>query len=294
MGELPFHVVDVFTDRAFEGNPLAVVLDADDLSQEALQAIAREFNLSETAFPMRPSADERDAGADYRLRIFTPEAELPFAGHPSVGAAWVLASLGRVGGTTVRQACGAGVLALDVRGDRIELSGGTPSVGGEVDAALALSACGLGQRALGRPPRLAGAGLDFAFLLVDEPEMAGLSPDLARIRQLAAQSGAAGLCVVAWNADEPTAHARVFAGDLGVPEDPATGSAALGLAALLVAEGLLAAEGESAFTVRQGAEIGRPSRIECRVAAAGGEPVQCWVAGTVAPVSTGRIRSPVG
>src|SRR3954464_8904219 len=88
---LSYEVVDVFTDRAFAGNPLAVVLDADDLSTEQLQSIAREFNLSETSFPMKAEGE----GADSRLRIFTPMQELPFAGHPSVGAADVMLRLGR-------------------------------------------------------------------------------------------------------------------------------------------------------------------------------------------------------
>src|SRR5687767_15174837 len=111
---LSYEIVDVFTATAFAGNPLAVVLDADALSGDQLQALAREFNLSETAFPVTPSAGDRAAGADYRLRIFTPALELPFAGHPSVGAAWVMARLGRVGPGIVRHARGAGVLSLSV------------------------------------------------------------------------------------------------------------------------------------------------------------------------------------
>ena len=103
MPTLPYHVVDVFTDRPYAGNPLAVVLGADDLSTESLQAIAREFNLSETAFPM-----DSDREADYRVRIFTAATELPFAGHPSIGTAWLLARLGRIPAGAVRQDCAAG------------------------------------------------------------------------------------------------------------------------------------------------------------------------------------------
>jgi trans-2,3-dihydro-3-hydroxyanthranilate isomerase len=132
MPTLLYRVVDVFTDRPFAGNPLAVVIDADDLDTADLQTIARQFNLSQTAFPMQPTESERLAGADYRLRIFTPLTELPFAGHPSIGAAWVLASLGRISPGTVRQACGAGVLPLQVAADRgsVELTGGTPTLCG--------------------------------------------------------------------------------------------------------------------------------------------------------------------
>ena len=106
MPTLPYHVLDVFTDRPFAGNPLAVVLDADDLSAGQMQAVAREFNLSETTFPL-PSDQ-----ADYRVRIFTPGQDLPFAGHPSVGTAWLLARLGRIRTGPVRQECGAGILPV--------------------------------------------------------------------------------------------------------------------------------------------------------------------------------------
>src|SRR5919199_3567260 len=110
MTRLRYEVVEVFTDRPFTGNPLAVVFGGEALAGEQMQAIAREFHLSETAFVLPPTT----ADATYRLRIFTPEAELPFAGHPSVGAAWTLARLGRLGRGTVRQSCGAGVVPLQV------------------------------------------------------------------------------------------------------------------------------------------------------------------------------------
>src|SRR3954466_11641393 len=121
MHNLAYEVVDVFTDRAFAGNPLAVVLDADDLSTVQLQSIAREFNLSETSFPMKADV----AGADYRLRLFTPMQELPFAAHAWVGAAAVVLRLGRVSPGRVVQSCGAGLLPLEVAAEVVTLSGGT-------------------------------------------------------------------------------------------------------------------------------------------------------------------------
>jgi trans-2,3-dihydro-3-hydroxyanthranilate isomerase len=111
---LDYHVVDVFTDRSFAGNGLAVVLGADDLSTAQCQRIAREFNLSETTFPVAATS----ADAAYRLRIFTPTGELPFAGHPSVGSAWVMRQLGRVAEGAMVQECGAGLLPLVIDGDR--------------------------------------------------------------------------------------------------------------------------------------------------------------------------------
>ena len=122
-GELDYEVVDVFAPRAFAGNPLAVVFDADGLSTEQCQALANEFHLSETSFLSAPT----EPGADYRVRIFTPYAELPFAGHPSVGAAHTLVRTGRLATGTLRQECGAGVLEVVVDDEGATLSGGTPT-----------------------------------------------------------------------------------------------------------------------------------------------------------------------
>ena len=116
---LDYEVVDVFAPRPYAGNPLAVVFDADELSTEQCQALAFEFHLSETSFLCAPE----DPAADYRVRIFTPFAELPFAGHPSVGAAHTLVRTGRLAAGTVRQECGVGVLDLVVDDDGAQLSG---------------------------------------------------------------------------------------------------------------------------------------------------------------------------
>jgi len=150
---LPYHVLDVFTDRPYAGNPLAVVLDGDDLSTESMQAIAREFNLSETTFPT--SSDR----ADYAVRIFTPGTELPFAGHPSVGTAWLLARLGRIPAGEVRQDCAAGVLPIAVTGSGATLTGGAPTVSDPLDAEPLLRSVGLEAGSLAgiAPPRTAGA-----------------------------------------------------------------------------------------------------------------------------------------
>ncbi|MCU0264765.1 MAG: PhzF family phenazine biosynthesis protein [Actinomycetia bacterium] len=293
---LTYHVVDVFTDRPFAGNPLAVVLGADDVPTAGLQALAREFHLSETAFPLPPSAAERAAGADYRVRIFTPEVELPFAGHPSVGTAWLLAHLGRLPAGQVRQACGAGVVTLEVAagGGPVELTGAAPTCGHPVDPAPLLAAVGLEPADLAGPrPRVAGTGIGFAHLAVRPGSLARCAPDPGLLRAFSHPAGAAtGVYVVEWPAAGHPVRARMFAGDVGVPEDPATGSAALGLAVWAVAEGLVAADGESAFTVVQGVELGRPSTLRCRVDAVGGAAVRARVAGGVVPVAQGRIAVP--
>lgn len=287
-GQLPFHVVDVFTDSAYAGNPLAVVLDTEGLSTEALQAIAREFNLSETAFPQRPTHD----GADYRVRIFTPATELPFAGHPSVGTAWLLGRLGRIPPGDRVQECAAGLLPVTVPADGgpVRLSGGTPTVGPAPDAHALLAAVGLGEADLAAPaPRSAGAGLEFAYLAVADEVIRRAVPSASL---MAAAGISHGIVVAAWRGDTATAHVRVFAGGVGVGEDPATGSAALGLGVWLVASGVLPGTGASAYTVHQGLEIGRPSLLACTVTARDGRAVACTVAGQVVPVSEGRIRRP--
>src|SRR5215212_4916005 len=121
---LEYEVVDVFAPRPYAGNPLAVVFDTDALTTEQCQALAFEFHLSETSFLSAPT----EPGADYKVRIFTPFAELPFAGHPSVGAAHTLVRAGRLPVGTVRQECGAGVLDLEVDDDGARLSGGRPTL----------------------------------------------------------------------------------------------------------------------------------------------------------------------
>jgi trans-2,3-dihydro-3-hydroxyanthranilate isomerase len=281
---LDYFVVDVFTTEAYAGNPLAVVPDADGLSDGDLQRIANEFNLSETAFPMAATVE----GASYRLRIFTPTTELPFAGHPSVGAAWVMRSLGRVGDGEVIQECGAGLLPLQLDGDRVTLSGGEPSVSEPVDPAPVLAAVGLAATDfVGDAVRWAGAGLDWGFVHVHPDAVARARPDTAALDAVAAGTG---LSVFSY--DDGVAHARVFAGGAGVPEDPATGSAALGFGVWLAATGLVLADGVTSYLIEQGVEIGRPSRLECTVRCVDGHPVELAVAGAVVPIAEGRIRVP--
>jgi trans-2,3-dihydro-3-hydroxyanthranilate isomerase len=282
-GMLDYRVVDVFTTDAFAGNPLAVVLDGDALSTAQMQTIANEFNLSETTFPVASTAD----GASYQLRIFTPTSELPFAGHPSIGSAWVMRALGRIADGQVVQECGAGLLPLRLEGDRATLTGGQPSLGDPVDPEPMLAAVGLGLRdVVGDPVRWAGVGIDFAFLHVRPECVVRSRPDLAALAAI----GEAGVSVFSYV--DGVAHARVFAGGVGVIEDPATGSAALGLGVWLAAAGLVAPEGQTSYRVEQGAEIGRPSRLECDVRCEGGRAVELSVTGAVVAVAEGRIRVP--
>ena len=284
--ELAYEVVDVFAPRAFAGNPLAVVFDADDLTTEQCQALADEFHLSETSFLCAPEAE----GADYRVRIFTPYAELPFAGHPSVGAAHTLVRAGRLPAGTLRQECGAGVLDVVVDDDGATLSGGRPTLEDGPDPAALAEAVGLSSTdAVGLPAHVAGCGLPFTFLAV-RPEVVD---DAAPVPALLGEHGVGeGVSVLSWDGAAATARARVFANDLAWGEDPATGSAALGTGVWLVAAGLLAPEGTSSYVVQQGEAMGRPSVLSCTVTASGGRAVAATVRGAVVPVARGRIRVP--
>ncbi|GAC1441732.1 MAG: PhzF family phenazine biosynthesis protein [Mycobacteriales bacterium] len=279
---LSYEVVDVFTDRAVAGNPLAVVMDADELSTEDLQSIARELNLSETSFPMAADVE----GADYRLRIFTPAQELPFAGHPSVGAADVMLRLGRISPGRVVQSCGAGLLALEVGAGSVTLTGGEATWGEPIEAAGLLAAVGLTSADLDGVPRRVGCGIDFTFLPVRADALARIDADLRAV----AAFGGAGVSVFCW--DGKGARARVFAAGAGVPEDPATGSAGVALGGYLVVSGLVAGDGTSSYDVTQGVEMGRPSLLHCTVTARGGRPVETTVSGSTVTVARGEIRVP--
>ncbi|WP_203963151.1 PhzF family phenazine biosynthesis protein [Actinocatenispora thailandica] len=280
---LRYEIVDVFTDRPYAGNPLAVVFGADALDADQLLSIASEFNLSETAFVLPPAS-----GGSYRVRICTPRTELPFAGHPSVGTAATLVRLGQLAAGPLIQECGAGNLPVEATAERATLTGGAPTVGPELDPAPYLDAVGLRAADLAGPaPRLAGTGIDSVHLLVRPDALARTAPDLARIRAVAHT-----ISVSAWDPASATSRARVFAGDLGVPEDPATGSAALAHGAYLVAVGLLPADGDSGYTVRQGVEMGRPSTLAGAVTAVAGRATCCRVTGGVVPVAAGELREP--
>ncbi|MGC5332689.1 PhzF family phenazine biosynthesis protein [Micromonospora sp. DT62] len=285
MSTLAYEIVDVFTDRPFAGNPLAVVFGAEGLATEQMQALALEFNLSETVFVLPPT----QVGATYRARIFTPAEELPFAGHPSVGAAVTASRRGMFGVGQVTQECGAGVLPIEVTATAATLTGGVPTLGPELDPEPLLEMAGLdADDHVGPAPRVAGCGLEFPYLPVRPDAVAR-----ARVNAAAAQRyGVEHVSVFSWDAAAQTAHARVFVPGLGVPEDPATGSAALGLGVWLVASGLLPADGRAGYTVHQGVEINRPSVLTCTVTAEDGQAVGATVAGHVVPVARGEITVP--
>lgn len=275
--------MDVFALGPRSGNPLVVVTD-DALPTDArMQALAAGFGVSETVFAV--------PGAPPRIRIFTPEAEIPMAGHPLVGTAWVLRRLGWIGDTAVLSAAGGDVeVRADDDGARMTRTG--PAQRGDADAA-ALAGL-LGARALGPAP-IWDAGMPQVMLEVND--LAGLRPDHEGLRARGDAEGWAGVSAYMLR-DEPTgtgargrgpiAEVRHFAAPIGIPEDPVTGSAAAALGACLAAQGVIG-DGEPALTVLQGHHMGRPGRVDVRVQMVSGGPAAVTVGGAVIPGGTGAI-----
>ncbi|MES2886124.1 MAG: PhzF family phenazine biosynthesis protein [Pseudomonadota bacterium] len=296
---LAFYTLDVFTDTAFEGNPLAVVMDADGLSTPQMQRMASEFNLSETVFVCRA----RTMGADATARIFTPAYEMPFAGHPTVGTACLMAELGLVKGDTLVLDEQVGPVIVTLRSEAArplfaQLTAaqapeqrawsGEPAV---LAAVLGLSADDLGYG--NERPREASCGAAFLLVPLRQPELlAGIVFDTARANALLKGGWSHGLYLYARGYDG-SLRARMFAPGAGVPEDPATGSAAAALAGVLALDAAAAGEqGELAWTILQGVEMGRPSVLMAAATVSAGGVTAVRVGGHAVRVSEGRIRIP--
>lgn len=315
-----YHTLDVFTDRIFGGNPLAVFPDARAVPEALLGRIARELNLSETVFVYPPDTAE----GTRRIRIFTPGAEVPFAGHPTVGTAWFLVASGAVDGSAKHGDGGRVTLVLEEKvgpvsvevaledgrpvsarlttavahrewpldappetvaamvsldPDDVGIPRGLPGVGGN-------GADGLGAtEAL--TPAFASAGLPYVVVPVRSVEAAGRARlDVAARRDaLGADPPARFVYVVApGGAPGVDLHVRMFAPDVGVPEDPATGSACAALGGYLGTR-LRARSGDAAWRVEQGVEMGRPSILELDVRVEHGRPARVRVGGSCVSVA---------
>lgn len=298
MAEFEFRQVDVFTDRALSGNALAVVLDADGLDGETMQAVAGETNLSETAFVLSPI----DPEADYKIRIFTPNRELPFAGHPSVGTAFTLFHEGRLGslgdGLTVRQEVGIGVLPIGISPPAddplITMTQGKPELLARMeDMALlskGLGCCATDLASSGMVPRVSSTGLRQLMVPIAGVEaLSTLAPDLTVLAEIERDLDITGISAFAIESPDRV-RVRFFSPTSGILEDPATGSAAGALGAYLAGEEILDVEdGEARLTVSQGTEIGRPSRIEVTVGVGDGAPAWVKVGGRCVTVLRGRL-----
>jgi trans-2,3-dihydro-3-hydroxyanthranilate isomerase len=273
-------VCDVFTDTPLEGNQLAVFTDARDLPEETLQPLAREMNFSETVFVYPPAGD-----GHARMRIFTPATEVLFAGHPTLGTAFVLAAPLQLG--EIRLETGAGVVPvrLEREGARIVfgwMSQPIPTVEPYADRAALLAAVGVDRSEL--PVELYDNGLPHVYVCLPSPDaVAALRPDLGRLAELPAVLGIN--CFAGSGREWKT---RMFAPAGGVPEDPATGSAAGPLAVHLVRHGRVR-PGEE-IEISQGAEIRRPSRLYARVEGTPDTITAVDVGGAAVIVARGEFR----
>ena len=299
-----FVTLDVFTDKALSGNPLAVVFDADDLTDAAMQAIAGEFNLSETVFVQTPERSIHSA----RLRIFTPAAELPFAGHPTVGAA-VLLAMDRVGGpveaetdllVVLEEKIGIVRVAVVLTPDRpgyavFDVPKLPEPVPATLDRDAIAEALGLTRHQIGfenHKPCRYGAGVDFTYVPV-----AGIEAIRAATVNMAAWDDAFGhddhaaAFVYCRETVSSSAgfHARMFAPAMGITEDPATGAAVAAFAGV-VAEFDAPREGEHRIGVEQGHEMGRPSLIKLELDIAAGRLDAVRIGGQAVQVAEGVIE----
>jgi len=298
-----FHTVDVFTDRIFGGNPLAVFPDARGLSDAQMQLVAREFNLSETAFVFPPD----DPAHACRLRIFTPKTELPFAGHPTVGTAYVLAALGRLpvseGDTHVVFEENAGPVPVLVRmtnghpvytqltAPRLPEFGPPPPASSDIAAALGLDAADVlsGEYA----PQAVSCGLPWLIVPVtNHAAIARARLHAERYEEVLGNYWARGLYLV--TSDTPSSdsdlHARMYAPAIASHEDPATGSAAVALAGYLAAR--KNEEGIFRWRISQGHEMGRPSLMEIEAEKSADAIHAIRVGGASVPVSAGEMEVP--
>ncbi len=292
---LTFHTLDVFTDTAFAGNPLAVVLNADALSRAQMQTIAREFNLSETIFVQTP----RDPAHSARVRIFFPTAEIPFAGHPTIGCAILLATEAQTGDfqTTITLEEEAGLVPVTVtrKGATVNAEFTAPRLPvrhpGRADPALIAAALGLPADAIGpHVPAIWQGGPAFLYVpLRSAQALATARPTEPHWSTLMAAANVDSAYLYTPGVAQDF-RARMFSPTAGIFEDPATGSATAILAAQLHASGLVP-PGTSRFTLLQGAEMGRPSHLTLTIDATD-QPTAIRIAGTAVPISEGRIRVP--
>jgi trans-2,3-dihydro-3-hydroxyanthranilate isomerase len=283
-----FVTVDVFTDKRFGGNPLAVFPDARGMSDADMQALAAEFNLSETTFVLPPADPDNTA----RVRIFNRRAEMPFAGHPNVGTGWVLAKQGRAKDGRLRFEEIAGLVEIEV-GDWITIAAPQPlSLGPEMPVELAAACVGLEPSDVltgAHRPVCASVGNSFVIAEVTGEALTRATPDIGQFREAAKSYTAMGpnrLPLYLYAHDGARIRTRMFSPLSGTVEDAATGSAATPLAALLLS---LTRETEARYELVQGVEMGRPSRLLCS-AHRTADGIHAKVGGSCVPVLEGTIE----
>ncbi len=294
-------IVDVFTDRMFGGNPLAVVLDTAGLTAQQMQAIAREFNYSETTFVFPPANSSHTA----HVRIFTPRSEIPFAGHPNVGTAVVLArELRAQGGPPVDRFIfeeGAGLVPIRLLLDAVTVLGAefaapeplsirSPASVRDLAACLSLESIDIGVGT--HPPQVISVGLPFLVAEITSREaLRQAKPDPSAHERILPPLGTDAVFAYTRGMEAGELHARMFSPLDGIVEDPATGSAAAATIALLAT---LRAERdcETAWRVEQGVDMGRPSLLLGRTEKRAGAVVAVHMAGRAVQVMHGFLQEP--
>ncbi len=301
---LKFYQADVFTDEPFGGNPVAVLPDASGLTDEELQKIAREMNLSETVFVLPPT----DPRAAAKVRIFTPKQEIPFAGHPILGTFFVLGKLKQITLTEpitqLFYECNIGVFPIELRVHknvilRVVMTQPKPEFLGKVDATDALpaiaNALGMDKRAIAEakfPIEVVSTGLPVIIVPVRTlTAVRSIVPNPTAITEFCRRHGANGIMVFTTvTVDEfSTVHTRMFASPIGILEDPATGSASGALGAYLVQNGVVEVALTTEIISEQGYEMDRPSRIIIQVESDDDMIQEVKVGGEVVMVIEGTI-----
>jgi len=283
--QVEFVTVDVFTDRQFGGNPLAVVADGTELSTPQMQAIATEFNLAETTFVLPPERPENTA----KVRIFTPRAELPFAGHPNIGTAFVLGQRGECHGRPIQ---GNTLQFEEIAGlVRIELWRDASAV---IGARLIAEACTISAADIEtghHRPCIASCGMSFVFAeLKDLRALAAAQPRTDAFARHLPMDRVTGVHLYVWDSsDGADIQSRMFAPLYGVPEDPTTGSANVALIGLL-AHLHTEVDLRLTKTIRQGIEMGRPSRLMANADKSAGRVIATQIGGTCVPMMRGVLE----
>ncbi len=293
-----YYICDVFTDTRFGGNQLAVLPEADGLSDEQMQQVAREFNFSESTFVFPP-----EAGHTRKVRIFTPTAEIPFAGHPNIGTAFVLASAGEFGeidpAVTVTFEEQAGPVPVTIQrrqGGAIWCELSAPeriSFGKTISPEMLASAASLATDDVltqVHPPQVASVGMPFLFAeLRDRSALERARVNMGGMDAVLGAGVTPDLHLYTHSAGEFDLRTRMFAPMDGIPEDPATGSANCALAGLL-SHYDKKADGSFQWRIAQGVEMGRPSVLEARAEKRDGIVVSTWIGGVSVLVSEGFIE----
>lgn len=322
MRRIPYFIVDVFTDRQLGGNPLAVFPDRSQLQELELQQIAAEMNLSETVFVQEPS----DEAALKRLRIFTPRKELPLAGHPVIGTWYLLASRDLVNiddavrskkayvvkhenlpeKIIIRHELGVGLLPVTIYRDKGEIGGivmdqDQPKFGEDIkDVSLIAEALGLESRMISgtfQLPRAVSTGINILIVpLTTRNALSAVTVNLAAFEKVVEEHNVVGIYTFTRDATVDTemalVSARGFFPTLGVPEDPATGSAAGCLGSYLASTGVLPAKKTVAFQIEQGVDMGRPSRIGVEITSSEGKVSRVRVGGSAVVTAESTLLLP--